>query len=409
MTSFEIAVLANPTAGRGRHRDLLSQVLHRLGPGARLLEAHSGEEAEAACRAAVASGVTALVAVGGDGTIHRALQAVADRPVLFGVVPAGTGNDFAAGVGVPADPLAAADVIAAALREGRYVPCDLARVEFAASRTGIPGSSVTSAPGPSPAGVPGPSSAGAPSAFSSSELSSPSDLRGHGSSTHDSHSAALTTDASPPYADKSGGTEKGEVGRGGAESAEAGRADVGSGAAGRAVGGRVEMGGGERDVRWFGAVLAGGFDALVNERANLMRWPRGPRRYDLAILLELARLKPRAYGMELDGVDHSFAGMLVAVGNCASYGGGMRILPDADPTDGLLDVVVAAPFGRAALARLKPRLRRGTHVSDPRVTVFRARHVRLRSDGIVAYADGERLGPLDLDLTCAPGAVRLLR
>jgi diacylglycerol kinase (ATP) len=163
------------------------------------------------------------------------------------------------------------------------------------------------------------------------------------------------------------------------------------------------------EVRWFGAVLAAGFDAIVNERANRMRWPRGPRRYDLAILLEMARVRPRLYGLELDGVDRSFEGTLVAVGNCASYGGGMRIVPDADPGDGLLDVIIAAPLGRAALARLKPRLRRGTHVSDSRVTTFRARQVRLHADGIIAYADGERVGPLPLEVTCVPGAVRLLR
>ncbi len=46
--------------------------------------------------------------------------------------------------------------------------------------------------------------------------------------------------------------------------------------------------------RWFGAVLAAGFDAIVNERANAMRWPRGPRRYDLAIFVELARLRAAA-------------------------------------------------------------------------------------------------------------------
>ncbi len=296
MTSDDIAVLANPSAGRGRHRDLLPRVLRVLGETGRpvrLLTAHSGAEAEQACRAA---GASVIVAVGGDGTIHRALQAIAATSVGFGVIPAGTGNDFAAGTGMPADPLEAAAAVRDAIVEGRHTPIDLARAVLA---------------------------------------------------------------------------------------------------------------GGE--VRWFGAVLAGGFDALVNERANQMRRPRGPRRYDLAILLELARLRPRRYALELDGEDHSFEGMLVAVGNCASYGGGMRILPDADPTDGLLDVVIAAPFGRAALARLKPRLRRGTHVTDPRVTVFRAKHVRLRSEGIVAYADGERLGPLDLDLTCAPGAVRLLR
>lgn len=333
MTSDDIAVLANPSAGRGRHRDLLTGVLRRLsdtGRPVRLLEAHSGAEAEAACHAAVAGGVAAVVAVGGDGTVHRALQAVAEHPVGFGVIPAGTGNDFAACVGMPSDPLSATEIVAAALTEGRHEPIDLARV-------------VMEAPLPSP-------------------------------STMSRLDADLVD-------------ESGRSTPRGAEGSE----------------------GGEYAVRWFGAVLAGGFDALVNERANLMRWPRGPRRYDLAILLELARLKPRKYQLELDGEDHSFEGMLVAVGNCAGYGGGMRILPDADPADGLLDVVVAAPFGRAALARLKPRLRRGTHVTDPRVTVFRARHVRLRSDGIVAYADGERLGPLDLELTCAPGAVRLLR
>jgi diacylglycerol kinase (ATP) len=296
--THEIAVLANPTAGRGRHRALLSGVIERLSAGGRpvrVLEAGSSEEAEKACHRAVGEGVAALVAVGGDGTVHQALQAVAERPVGFGVVTAGTGNDFAAGTGVPLDPMAAADQIARAVREERFRAVDLARM------TGTDG-----------------------------------------------------------------------------------------------------------EVRWFGAVLAAGFDAIVNERANRMRWPRGPRRYDLAIVLEMARLRPRVYALELDGVDHGFEGVLVAIGNCESYGGGMRILPGADPTDGLLDVVVAAPLGRLTLTRLKPRLRRGTHVTDARVTTYRAQEVRIHADGIIGYADGERIGPLPLEIRCVPGAVRLL-
>ena len=292
-------MLANPSAGRGRHRGLLPAVLHRLadaGLEVRLLTADSGAEAEQACHRAVAEGASVLVAVGGDGTVHRALQAVAQRSVAFGVVPAGTGNDFAGCTGVPEGPLEAAVAIAAALRDGRDHLFDLART----------------------------------------------------------------------------------VGAGG-------------------------------EVRWFGAVLAAGFDAIVNERANLLPRPRGPRRYDLAMVLELARLRPRAYTLELDGVEHRFDGTLVAVGNCATYGGGLRILPGADPSDGLLDVVVAAPLGRAALVRLRPRLRRGTHVADPRVTTFQARRVRVHADGIIGYADGERLGPLPIEVTCVPGAVRLLR
>jgi diacylglycerol kinase (ATP) len=293
-----IAVLANPSAGRGRHRGLLPGVLEALGAAGhpvRPLVAGSGLEAEQACHAAVAEGAAAVVAVGGDGTVHRALQSIAGRPVGFGVVPAGTGNDFANAVGVPRDPLKAAERISAALRDERAQRFDLART-----------------------------------------------LDAHG------------------------------------------------------------------EQRWFGAVLAAGFDALVNERANRMRRPRGPRRYDLAIMLELARLRARDYTVCLDGAEHTFAGEIVAVGNCASYGGGMRIVPDADPADGLLDVIFAAPLGRLGVTRLKPRLRHGTHVRDPRVTVLRAREVRIAAKGIISYADGERLGPLPLEVRCVPGAVRLL-
>jgi diacylglycerol kinase (ATP) len=299
VTSDDIAVLANPYAGKGRHRGLLSKVLDRLGGSGRtvrLLSAASAEDAEKACHRAVAEGIGALVAVGGDGTLHRAVQAVAGTSIGFGIVPAGTGNDFAAGAGVPSDPLAAAEAIAEAVRVGRATDLDLARVTTA-----------------------------------------------------------------------------------------------------------------QGDVRWFGAVLAAGFDAIVNERANRMRWPRGPRRYDLAILLELARLRPRTYSLVLDGVDRSLSGVLVAIGNCPSYGGGMLICPDADPADGLLDVVVAGPLGRGAVARLKPRLRRGTHVTDPAVSSYRAREIKITSAGIFAYADGERVAALDLLVTCVPRALRLLR
>jgi diacylglycerol kinase (ATP) len=292
----EIAVLANPAAGRGRHRGLLPAVVDRLeaaGRPVRLLAADSSEEAEKACHRAVAEGAGTLIAIGGDGTVHQALQAVAGRDVGFGVVAAGPRH---AGVGVPEQPVQAAEAIAAALIAGRDHRVDLAR-----------------------------------------------------------------------------------------------------------------MTGPEGEVRWFGAVLAAGFDAIVNERANRMRWPRGPRRYDLAIALETARLRPRFYQLELDGDDRSFAGVLVAIGNCPSYGGGLRICPDADPADGLLDVVTAAPLGRVALARLKPRLRRGTHVSDPLVSAFRARQVRINAAEIIGYADGERIGPLPLVVDCVPGAVRLLR
>jgi diacylglycerol kinase (ATP) len=160
--------------------------------------------------------------------------------------------------------------------------------------------------------------------------------------------------------------------------------------------------------RWFAGVLGAGFDALVNERANGWRWPRGHLRYDLAILRELPVLRPRPYTIDLDGEPWTTRAVLVAIGNGTSYGGGMRVCPDARPDDGLLDVLVVLPVSRTTFVRIYPRVYRGTHVSDPHVVVRRARRVRVASDGIVGYADGERLGPLPLTCEVVPRALRVL-
>jgi diacylglycerol kinase (ATP) len=100
--------------------------------------------------------------------------------------------------------------------------------------------------------------------------------------------------------------------------------------------------------------------------------------------------------------------VLVAVGNIASYGGGIRICPDADPTDGLLDVVVGGPMSRTTLVRLRPHARRGTHLAHRLVTGYRARQVRLAGEGITSYADGEPCARLPATLTAVPGALVLL-
>jgi diacylglycerol kinase (ATP) len=161
-------------------------------------------------------------------------------------------------------------------------------------------------------------------------------------------------------------------------------------------------------THWFGAVLAAGFDAIVNERGNSMRWPKGPRRYDVAVLVELARLRPRSYTVLIDGQRHSFDAVLLAIGNSIYYGGGMKICPSADPHDGLLDVVWAEPMSRTTLMRIKPRVYEGTHIDHPKVRQLQAKSIELDSAGIVCYADGERIAPLPVTISAEPGALRLL-
>jgi diacylglycerol kinase (ATP) len=170
---------------------------------------------------------------------------------------------------------------------------------------------------------------------------------------------------------------------------------------------------GAQGSRWFAGVLAAGFDAVVNERANgwadRWGWPRARARYTLAMLRELPSFRQRDYVLELDGVRVETSAMIVAIANTPAYGGGMRVAPGARADDGVLDVLVAGPIGRAEFVRVFPRVFSGRHVDHPRVHLHRAARVRVESDGIVGYADGERVGPLPLDCQVVPGALRLLR
>ena len=147
---------------------------------------------------------------------------------------------------------------------------------------------------------------------------------------------------------------------------------------------------------WAGTIVASGFDSLVTDRANRMSWPKGPMRYNLAMLAELTQLRPLHYTIELDEETFQVDATLVAVGNGRSYGGGMQICPGADKSDGLLDVTVVDYGRRSRLVRLFPRVYKGTHVDLPDVQTYRSRKVRLQCDGITAYADGDRVGPLPI-------------
>jgi diacylglycerol kinase (ATP) len=150
--------------------------------------------------------------------------------------------------------------------------------------------------------------------------------------------------------------------------------------------------------QWFVGVLAAGFDAVVNERAN----------HNLAILRELPVFRAIPYVLELDGRRVETEAMLVAVGNGPAYGGGMRVTPDAAFDDGLLDVLVLHRISTPEFLRVFPTVFKGTHTSHAAVEVLRARSVRLEARGIVSYADGERFAPLPLTLEAVPGALTVL-
>lgn len=251
-----------------------------------MLTARDAAESMVLARQAVAQGCDVLAVMGGDGSVHLALQAVVSSPTVLAVIPTGTGNDLARALGLPRnDPRAAARIITT----GRTRLIDAARA-------------------------------------------------------------------------------------------------------------------GER---YFVTVLAGGFDSRVSERARAMSFPKGQLRYSLATLAELRVFRPMRYHLTLDGASMSVEATLVAVGNTPSYGGGLRMCAGARVDDGLLDVVVIAPMSRLGVVTMYPKLFRGSHVTSPVYQHHRVRRLTVDAVDVVAYADGEPLGPLPVTVEVVPQSVRV--
>ena len=284
------ALVVNPTSGKRRGEAIAAQAAERLGHAGHVTTRIQGQDASTArdqLKQAIDAGLDGVIVVGGDGALHGVLDHVADSDLVFGLIPAGTGNDTARSLGIPVkDVDAAVDLIVA----GHVRTVDLART--------------------------------------------------------------------------------GEA--------------------------------------YVATVIASGFDSKVNERANAMTWPRGNMRYNIAILAELRKFEPLAFTLTLDGRTIEREAMLVAVGNGPSFGGGIRICEGASLDDGLLDVVVINPVSKGKLIRVFPKLYKGTHVTMPEFERHLVREVTLTSSGIVAYGDGERLGPLPMTTTVQPGALRVL-
>jgi diacylglycerol kinase (ATP) len=98
---------------------------------------------------------------------------------------------------------------------------------------------------------------------------------------------------------------------------------------------------------------------------------------------------------------------VVAVANGPSYGGGMRVAPDARPDDGVFDVCIIGALSRAGALRMVPRLYSGGHRTHPAVEFWRCAELHASSPADVhCQADGELVGSLPATFTIHPGALQ---
>lgn len=286
---YVLILAINPVSGRGRARKkafIAKEYFNLLGIRVTLLEGHSLDDFRKKLNDQLESeAISGVVAFGGDGFIHEIIQHIVPRDIPLGVIPCGTGNDFARSIGV-------------------YKLSLTQQMDLIAQ----------------------------------------------------SNSRAIDL-------------------------------------------GRVEQ-------TWFAAILSSGFDALVNERANVMQWPKGRMRYNIAMIEKIIQLRAHSYRIRLDGDHIDVDATLVTVANGPSYGGGMNVCPDAKLTDGLFDVMVLGKVSRSELLKVFPKVYSGRHVGHPAVTFYRCREIEIVGSGS-SYADGEPISRLPLTATCLSNAMKV--
>src|SRR5580658_7669582 len=287
-------VIVNPASGGGRALRAEPEVASLLASrGCRAKFVHSKSSEDIRERAA-ADGFRIVVALGGDGAFHHLVEGTRDTNVVVGFFPAGNGNDIACALGIPRDPVTAANDF---LR-GQPRAVDLVRVRF-----------------------------------------------GDGSVAHYLGAGGMGLDAEAAH--------------------------------------------------------------LANTRFR--SWP-GVTRYLAGAFTVFFREPLLDVTAEMDGASWSGHALFVAVANATSYGSGVRIAPQAEMDDGLLDMVIVGDVGLLRLLEAIPIvLTTGDLRGFPEVTRYRCRRVALRADRAArVHGDGEALGAAPAEFEILPGAVRVM-
>lgn len=162
-------------------------------------------------------------------------------------------------------------------------------------------------------------------------------------------------------------------------------------------------------TRYFANIASAGLTGVAADRVNRGGKPLGATvAFAWAAVATFATYRNSRFVVEIDGevIDQICNNAIVA--NCRYFAGGMKILPDADPSDGLFDVLVWGDVSKVDLARNLHKLYRGTHVTHPKATIRRARRVVVTPQTpLPIEVDGEQPGMTPATFDVVPSALRL--
>jgi diacylglycerol kinase (ATP) len=162
-------------------------------------------------------------------------------------------------------------------------------------------------------------------------------------------------------------------------------------------------------TRYFANIASAGLTGVAADRVNRGGKPLGATvAFAWAAVATFATYRNSRFVVEIDDevLDQTCNNAIVA--NCRYFAGGMKILPHADPSDGMLDVLVWGDVSKVDLALNLHKLYRGTHVTHPKATIRRARRVVVTPETpLPIEVDGEQPGITPAAFDVVPSALRL--
>ena len=166
---------------------------------------------------------------------------------------------------------------------------------------------------------------------------------------------------------------------------------------------------GQPQKRFFINSAGIGFDAAAVEATNhLPKFLGGTIPYVMGLVKSLVGYKNKNVTLAMGGKEETRRVLSVVAANGCYFGGGMRVAPDADIEDGLLDIITVGDVGKLELLKVFPTIYKGTHVHHPKVSTGKATSISIKSDEkFMVQADGEYLGEGPVSISIMPAALNM--
>jgi diacylglycerol kinase (ATP) len=166
---------------------------------------------------------------------------------------------------------------------------------------------------------------------------------------------------------------------------------------------------GREGSTWFANVASAGMSGAIAKRINETNAAFGGKvAYAWSTLAVFSRWRNAHVQVKVDGEERSDTMHDVIVANGRFLAGGMKITPEAEPDDGLFDVLLIGDVTKRDLITVFPKLYRGTHLPHPKAELLRGRVVEIDSpEPLPVELDGEQPGTTPVRFEVVPRGLRL--